>query len=552
MKFKLFFLYALLQCFFSTAQYSFPNCYTSYISGNVYNQGNQVSKNGFNYKAKYWTNTEPPSADWESLGPCGNPDLSLGNEYALNKRIIGYMPTWNTTYDFNDYDPSKITNVVVAFLEFKTNNSDFNSSDFASIEFTPQSISSVNNVLVINQLLANSHNTNTKVSVAVGGAIDYGFLWLMNKYYDNDTKLQEIAQYIVDYADVNNIDGIDLDMECWWADPAIQGTSDLGGRIRGDKWGGSDEGPHPAGIGLRKLAEKIKVLRPNLLLSAAVFGTSWYGNNYDDTMHSSLDWIGLMTYDFTGSWSATPYGPHTALHKVPLNSYQNQNADNPIYSAEDALEYWQGIATPTWNHDGGFNVPRAKLCVGSPFYGYDFSTPKPDGGNGYIALTYKDIVNQYPNAPMSYDPLDPQNYSGYISESGKEIYYETPQSIKNKYQYISDYGQQGIIVWELTNDLHPSDTNSLLNSLYQESTLASTDFNNKKESLIYSSKNKIYYNLECTNSNSNKIQIYNLLGENIYTINISNSNLNSSKKVDLPKGIYVISHDNFKKKIIIE
>ena len=549
---KLIVILSLISSFCSYGQYSFPGCYSAYVPGTAYTQGQHVTVSNHNYEAKYWTNTAPPGSDWTNLGGCGNADNVVGPAYTNTTRVIGYMPSWNTTYNFNDYDPSKVTNVIVSFLEFKTNNTNFNSTDFASIEFTSESTSAVNNVLVTNQLLSRSHAAQTKVSVAIGGAEDYGFLWLMNNYYNNDVKLTEIAQLIVNYADNNGIDGIDLDMECWWADAAISGTTDLGGRIRGSKWNDPDAGPHQAAVGLKKLAQKLKSLRPNLLTSAAVFGTSWYGNNYDDGIAQYLDWIGLMTYDYTGSWSTSPHGPHTALYKTPINTYVNQTLDNPIYSAQDALEYWQGISESTWNHDGGFTVPRAKLCIGSAFYGYDFSTPKPNGANGYVTLSYQDIVTQYPNAPTSYDLLDPTNYSGYIGINGKKIYYETPVSIKNKYKYVDNYGHQGIIMWELTNDLNPSDPNSLLNSLSTQSGLGLKAVSND-EVVLYSSENMLYYSFKNSGDEQNqKIEIYNLLSQKVGSFDLSENGKEGLIKTKLTEGFYIVKINSITKKIYLE
>lgn len=541
-------LFAFLISLQTYSQYIFNNCQPQHIAGNAYLAGQRVSKDNRNYEAKFWTSTTPPSADWLLIEPCGSADNVLGVSYPNNKKIIGYMPSWNTTYNFNDYDPSKVTNVVVAFLSFKTNNTDYNSADFASIEFSTSSMNEVNNVLTTQQVLTRSHNVGTKVSVAVGGAIDYGFLWLMTKYYNDDAKLNEIAQYIVNYTNTSGIDGIDLDMECWWADPAITGTTEQGGRVRGDKWGTPDAGAHPAGIGLRKLAQKIKTLKPSLLLSAAVFGTSWYGNNYDDTIHNYLDWLGLMTYDFTGSWNDSPIGPHTALHKVP-QGYTGQTANTPIYSVEDALEYWQGLVEPAWNHDGGFNVPRAKLCIGSPFYGYDLSTRKP-AGNGYVTYTYKEIVNTYPTAPTSYDPLDPANFSGYISTGGKKIYYETPKSLRNKVKYIKDFGQQGIIIWELTNDLHPTNPNALLYNVFDENNLSITD-NNLDNVSLYVSENTLYYSLKESSDKNLNFEIYNLLGQNVSKLNLDENN-SGAIPLNLNKGVYIGKINNKTVKFIIK
>jgi GH18 family chitinase len=552
-----FYLLLLLCTGVLQAQYSFPVCETAYVTGTAYTQGQKVSLNGINYQASYWVQTPPPSAGWVGLGACGNADLLLGPSYPAKKRIIGYLATWRNDFNYV-YDPTKLTHVIIPFVLFKQNNSNYNSADFASIAFDPIHVASVNTMLIDKQVLAKSHNVGTKVLVAVGGATDYAFLWLMTKYSNDDAKLQEIAQLIVNYTNTNNIDGIDLDMECWWADPAV-GTVDQGGRVRGDKWGGADAGPHPAGIGLKKLAQKIKQLKPSILLSAVSFGTAYYGNNYDDGIADSLDWLGLFTYDYTGSWNASSFGPHTALRKVPLSTYPLQTLDNPIYSTEDALEFWQGLAAPAWNHDGGFNVKRAKLCIGAAFYGYDFANKKP-AGNGFNFVEYKDIMAEFPSANTSYDALDPQNFSGHITANsstatpnGKNIYYETPASIKNKYKYVQDYGQQGIIIWELSYDLPASDPKSLLyslNSVVNPGTLATKNFD-YLDSHVFANKKSIYYNFDATTYDT-RIQVYNLLSQKVITHDLTTNQKSGILETTLPSGVYVVKYGQFTKKIRIE
>lgn len=48
-----------------------------------------------------------------------------------------------------------------------------------------------------------------------------------------------IADFVVNH----NLDGVDVDMECFWPEPTKGKTSDDGGRLRGSKWNGRDEGP---------------------------------------------------------------------------------------------------------------------------------------------------------------------------------------------------------------------------------------------------------------------------------------------------------------------
>lgn len=456
-------LCCVLITFGASAQYSFPACGTPWAAG-TYTQGNQVSHKGGNWEANYYTTAEPGSnGDWKPLGKCG--DGGLGPDYTGPQRIIGYLPYWVPNFDYAAWDPGTVTHINIAFNLFKQNNNDYNSSNFASVAWGEFHNRKVDSILFDLGVLNRAKAKGTKVCVAIGGATDYAFLWLMERYYNNDAKLEEIATFITNYVNTKGIDGVDLDLECWWPDATISGTTEQGGRVRGDKWGGTDVGPHPAGIGLKNLAQKLRAKMPNKVLSAAVFGTSYYGNNYDDGVAQYLDYLGLMTYDFTGSWNTSPVGPHSSLYKIPANTYQGQSEANPIYAAQDALEYWMGMAAPAWNHDGGFAVPKAKLCIGVPFYGYDLATRKPNNANGFLAMKWNEIVAAYPNAATMYDPQDTRQLGGYIGQNNKKIYFETPKGAAAKINYTKQYGHQGVIIWELTGDTPYSGGSSILKAI---------------------------------------------------------------------------------------
>jgi GH18 family chitinase len=456
-------LFCLLTAYTASAQYTFPTCYTPWAAG-TYTQGQQVSYNSANYQANYYTTAQPgTNGDWKLVSKCG--DGGIGPNYTGPQRIVGYLPYWVPNFNYTTFDPGTVTHINIAFNLFKQNNNDFNSSNFASIAWGEFHNRKVDSILFDLGVLNRAKAKGTKVSVAIGGATDFAFLWLMQKYSNDDAKLEEIANFITNYVNTKGIDGVDLDLECWWPDATISGTTEQGGRVRGDKWGGVDAGPHPAGVGLKKLAQKLRAKMPTKVLSAAVFGTSYYGNNYDDGVAQYLDYLGLMTYDFTGSWNTSPVGPHSSLYKVPLATYQGQSADNPIYSAQDALEYWMGMAEPAWNHDGGFAVQKNKLCIGVPFYGYDLATRKPNNANGFVALKWNEIVAAYPNAATSFDPKDTRQLGGYIEATNKKIYYETPKGAAAKINYTKQFGHQGVIVWELTGDTPYGGGSSLLKAL---------------------------------------------------------------------------------------
>ena len=429
-----------------------------------YEEDDQVSYDEINYSKKRFTKSHPEDLSWENEEDYEDTDIAP--DYSEPQRIIGYLPTWISDYDIkSDFNYEVLTNINISFLMFKQNNNNYKSFDFGAIAFDDFHLRKVDSVLKDCGVLEKAKANNIEVSVALGGATDYAFLWLMTRYYDNDQKLEEIANLLVDYIGTRELDGIDLDLQCWWPDPFIKGTSEQGGRIRGSKWGHKDQGPHPAAIGMTKLSRKLREKMPDKLITAAVFGTSWYGNNYDADLEEYVDWIGLMTYGFTGSWDKSPIGPHTSLHKLPLNTYKNQDANNPIYSSQDAFEYWEGIAPSSWNHTGGFGVKKDKLAIGISMHGYDFSQKKSDRGKGVQYIPYNEIISEFPHAATSYDKRDPQQLNGHIAQNGKNIYFDTPKQAGEKIRYVKNHGYQGVIIWELTQDVDYDSSSSILKAI---------------------------------------------------------------------------------------
>ncbi|MEG4517225.1 MULTISPECIES: glycosyl hydrolase family 18 protein [unclassified Microcoleus] len=396
-------------------------------------------------------------------------------------KIIAYIPTWRKKEGFNyanDEMYRYITHGIVSFLMF---------SEVNLSEFEPKSLDDVKAIL--SDVVNTGHRNGTRILIALGGAVDYGFLNLMTSIGNNpDNQLLDLAvQNVVNFVKSNNLDGVDLDLECWWGKP---GQGDIGGRAKAD-------GPHPAGFALTSFAQKLKQAMPDKLVSAAIFGTSWYGNNYDPKLADYTDWLAIMTYDLTGSWNASPVGPQSALLKIRnQESYlreqqgkwpdpQNQDqgpVNNPILSVEDTLWYWTNPLFVNWQGKGQ-NIPRDKIAGGVPIYGYDFAYGKdPDDLSGevppgYKSIRYKDILAQFPDAHTAANgnikvsgstPRPP-----FISASGNypythNIYFETPDTAVSKLNFLKDVGAQGVIIWELSNDVW-EDNKSIIKALYQNS-----------------------------------------------------------------------------------
>ncbi|MEG3904071.1 glycoside hydrolase family 18 protein [Microcoleus sp. B4-C5] len=442
-----------------------------------YPTGSMVKYNGNIFYANFWA-SEPGVGDADHNGWRFYDELydQTSHTPTAQAKIIAYIPTWRKKEGFNyanDEMYRYITHGIVSFLMF---------SEVNLGEFEPKSLDEVKAIL--SDVVNTGHRNGTRISIALGGAVDYGFLNLMTSIGNNPDNplLDRAVQNVVNFVKSNNLDGVDLDLECWWGKP---GEQDQGGRPKGD-------GPHPAGSALTLFAQKLKQAIPDKLVSAAIFGTSWYGNNYDPKLADYVDWLGIMTYDLTGSWNSSPVGPHTTLYKIRnQESYVEEQqgewpgggiVNNPILSVEDTLWYWTNPLFVNWQ-GAGQNIPRNKIAAGVPIYGYDFAYGKdPDDLSGqvppgYKSIRYKDILAQFPDAHTAANgnikvpgstPRPP-----FISASGSyrythNIYFETPDTAVTKLNFLKDVGAQGVIIWELSNDIW-EEGKSIIKALYQNS-----------------------------------------------------------------------------------
>lgn len=453
-----------------------------------YKTGEMVKYEGNVFIAAFWA-SKPGEGEANENGWRLHDELYdvTSSPAAEPAKIIGYIPTWRKEegFDYANVEMYRhVTHGIISFLMF---------SETDLGEFEPKSVDDVNAIL--SDVVLTGHVCGTHISIALGGAVDYGFLYLMERIGKNpdDPVLEKAVKNVVDFVKKNGLDGVDLDLECWW-DKNSDPNKDKGGRLKSD-------GAHPAGKGLTEFAKQLKQAMPDKIISAALFATSWYGNCYDPGLVEYVDWLGLMTYDLTGSWNQSPVGPQTALIKIrkqekyaeeqqgewPPNRSSSANAsdpmsDNPILSVEDSLWYWTNPFFTNWQGKGQ-NLKRNKIAAGVPIYGYDFAYGKePDDLSGQIApgyksIRYKDILSQFPDAPAAANanikvpgntPRPP-----FVSAPGTypyahNIYFETPKTATDKLNFLKRVGAQGVIIWELSNDVWEGGK-SVIQALYQNS-----------------------------------------------------------------------------------
>lgn len=66
--------------------------YTPYSSG-TYNGGETVALNGNLYKAKWWTSNQPPSSEWEILGPCPSVNARFEIKELSSNEVVIHEPS---------------------------------------------------------------------------------------------------------------------------------------------------------------------------------------------------------------------------------------------------------------------------------------------------------------------------------------------------------------------------------------------------------------------------------------------------------------------------
>jgi chitinase len=173
-------------------------------------------------------------------------------------------------------------------------------------------------------------------------------------------------------------------------------------------------------------------------------------------IHPLLDWINVMTYDMSGTWS----------------SVTGFNA--PLYDSMPNPPEVSSTAT-TLNDLLALGVPADKLVMGVPFYGsawqgvsaannglhQPFTAPAGDGGS----FAYRDLAANYLNN-SDYQAFWDESAQApwlYSANAGVMIAYDDPRSIALKANFVREHGLGGMMFWELSQDTADA---TLLTTIY--------------------------------------------------------------------------------------
>ena len=259
----------------------------------------------------------------------------------------------------------------------KADNFDFSEINYLNIAFLNPDTSGVFKAQdSLNTIIQLAHKQHVKVFASIGGgAAPAWYATLLTPAHR-----AAFISNLVQLTTKNNLDGIDVDLEGEHIDTNYEAfVTDL------------------------QTALKHK----DKMLTAAV--ATVYASRYTDKALRQFDFMSIMSYDKTGPWRPELPGQHA-----------------PYSMAVDDINYWTVVR----------HLPREKLNLGLPFYGYGFGKGAPED------ISYKKLINCYP----VFEYADSVQVA-----AGGIIYYNGLSTIKRKTKLALKQAG-GVMIWELKQD----------------------------------------------------------------------------------------------------
>ena len=256
-----------------------------------------------------------------------------------------------------------------------------NQVDFAKIThlyiafINPDSLGNLTKTENLKEVATLAHAKNVKIMASIGGGG-------APKYYPSfltGDKKTKLINDLVNLAVNANLDGIDVDLEGELIDANYENfVIDLAAALR----------------------------QKNKLITAAI--ATVYKDQFTDKALAQFDFVNIMSYDRTGPWRPEKPGPHA-----------------PYSMAEEDLTYWLETR----------KIPKEKLTLGVPFYGYGF------GGTAPESMSYKNILRQFPDS-INQDQMH---------LNGGMVYYNGLPTIRKKTELAKEK-VSGVMIWQLMQD----------------------------------------------------------------------------------------------------
>ncbi|MCX6134983.1 MAG: glycosyl hydrolase family 18 protein [Ignavibacteriales bacterium] len=322
------------------------------------------------------------------------------------KLVVGYYPSWNkSSFPHTLILYRNLTQIAHAFIFPQMDGS----LDLSGFTFYPE-------------LIQAAHLNGVGVVISVGG-YDLVRTPRFDSVAAKPASRTRFVTALKDFCLTYGYDGVDMD----WEYPKSAGRSNTT-------------------LLFQELRTALSSVSPALSLSIAAPATDW-NNGYDWTvMKNILDWVGVMTYDFYGSWT-TKVGPNSPLYGNLSQTDQG----------------WVGNSVSFYRTKG---VPDSKLLIGTPFYGWQFNGSTMYGpGVGTAQKAYSSITPLMQTGwSRSWDAV---GHVPYLTNPTQSIIisYDDSVSIGEKMTYVKNQGLGGTIIWALGQDYFSTGQQPLLRSV---------------------------------------------------------------------------------------
>jgi chitinase len=279
---------------------------------------------------------------------------------------------------------------VVGYYSLLSAMNDFNNFPFKRLThvnlwfLNPDSLGNFTQDLsALEPFITKAHRKNVKVLFSISGGGQH-------PYYHNllqDDKRAMFIQNLLSLVIRYNLDGIDVDLE----------GSDI------------DENYE---VFVVELGQALR--SQNKLMTSAI--AVYYKDQISDKALAQYDFVNIMVYDRTGPWRPEVPGQHS--------SYANAVEDLDYFGMER-------------------KIPRGKMVLGVPFYGYGFG---PEITSPVQGMSYNEIVSQFRGS---------ESVDEWKMDDGMIMYYNGMPTIKNKTKLAKEKAS-GIMIWELGGDARGS------------------------------------------------------------------------------------------------
>jgi chitinase len=339
------------------------------------------------------------------------------------KRLLGYYTAWskyNTPpYTANQIPYSKLTHIAHAFLLLSP------AAD-GTIEIPAGTLEP--------DLLTKAHAHGVKVLISIGGG-DGIEGPRFNKMAQSETARQNFVTNVRNFLVQYGYDGVDID----WEIPNARDRSDC-----------------------TTLMQELRNGLPSpWLVSMAVPSDprSW-GQGFDiPSLAPLVDFMNVMTYDYYGTWSGA------TGHVSPI--FQSPADPSQVGSVKTSMDLYANQ----------YAVPREKLNIGTPFYGYEWDgTDQLWAGCSTCSASspnYAPYIKQRVNQAGWTRNMDDVAMAPYLTNLNIEslnvpgfITYDDESTTAMKTTYVmKNRGFGGVFVWELSGD-YDGGSQSLLDAMF--------------------------------------------------------------------------------------